>query len=263
MEKEKCTTETTSTDPTPSKHALLSLIPLAPSTHCTSSISSIEIGSGSLLQARINTASPARSFLRSVPRYPSLRAICRRLIKAHTLATLRDQRLGLDFGLIGNRGVSAKERGRIAAGPAGPATRLERHPIALTDGRFVIALTITYLGVSRDHSWKRERFYVAFGWERRSAATRVAFAVLGGRHAIIARGRLVIADFKAGFLVGKAAGPARAGSGLEGDHSSFALRLLGEACFLAGCFSRCNGGEDGEWNYDFHLRGDVSYLYCS
>lgn len=36
-------------------------------------------------------------------------------------------------------------------------------------------------------------------------------------HAIIARGRLVIADFKAGFLVGKAAGPARAGSGLEGD----------------------------------------------
>lgn len=60
-----------------------------------------------------------------------------------------------------------------------PATRLERHPIALTDGRFVIALTITYLGVSRDHSWKRERFYVAFGWERRSAATRIAFAVFG------------------------------------------------------------------------------------
>lgn len=139
LEKEKCTTETTSTNPTPSKHALLPLIPLAPSTHCTSSISSIEIGSGSLLQARINTASPAlctcqfqlsdqlsarsfqtyRGFLRSVPRYPSLRAICRRLIKAHTLATLRDQRLGLDFGLIGNLGVSARKRSRVTAGPAG------------------------------------------------------------------------------------------------------------------------------------------------
>lgn len=132
----KSTTSITSTAPSPPQHPLLSPIFFTrPPTHRSLSSSCLKTNSSLLLlQTRIITARPALCtcqfhfkyhFIRHKtyytiirPRNPPLPTLLR-LIKARTITSLRPQRLGLNFRLISNLRVSARERSRVAAGPAG------------------------------------------------------------------------------------------------------------------------------------------------